>query len=215
MEVRTGIRRGETIASTMRSGKHLTILLQGMACMTTRHEDGGRQLYAFHYQGDFLGVHGFLHPASTEHIEAEAISDCTVGTIDRDVLEQTLPRHAALSQALWRAAMIEASIFRQRLVMARWPAQRRVAHVLCEQLHRATPRNKIVPLSQIDVADAVGLSAVHTNRIFQDLRRLGLLSERRCIEVVNQERLQALAMFDGRYLDASELSSLWDLRIDE
>jgi CRP-like cAMP-binding protein len=126
-----------------------------------------------------------------------------------------MQRHPVLGQALWRAAMIEASIFRQRLVMARWPALQRVAHLLCEQLFRRGPQNPVIPLSQIDVADTVGLSVVHTNRIFQELRQLGVLSKRRLIEVVNTERLQELAAFDGRYLDLSASLSRWDLRIDD
>jgi len=213
VKVRAGIRRGETIASTMRSDKHFTMLLDGLACMATRHEDGGRQICAFHYPGDFLALHGFLHPESTEHIEVEALSNCSIGTIDRDILEQTMQRHPVLGQALWRAAMIEASIFRQRLVMARWPAQQRVAHLLCEQLSRLGPENPVIPLSQIEIADTVGVSVVHTNRIFQDLRKLGVLSEKRCIEVVGKERLHELAVFDSRYLNATEALSQWELRI--
>jgi len=215
VKVRAGVRRGETIASTMHSGSHFTVLLDGLACMTTRHEDGDRQIYAFHYPGDFLALHGFVFPDSTELIEVEALSNCSIGTIDRDVLEQTMQRRPELGQALWRAAMIEASIFRQRLVMARWPAQQRVAHVLCEQLFRLGTDNPVIPLSQIEVADTVGLSVVHTNRIFQDLRKLGVLSEKRCIEVVNKERLQELAAFDGRYLNSSESLSRWELRIED
>jgi hypothetical protein len=55
---------------------------------------------------------------------------------------------------------------------------------------------------------------VHTNRIFQDLRKLGALAEKRVIEVVNKERLQELAAFDGRYLLPSETLSRWELRIE-
>jgi len=54
--------------------------------------------------------------------------------------------------------------------MARWPALQRVAYLIREQLYRLGPESPIIPLSQIDVADAVGLSVVHTNCAFQDLR---------------------------------------------
>jgi CRP-like cAMP-binding protein len=199
----------------MHSGRHFAVLLGGLACMTTRHEDGSRQIYAFHHPGDFLALHGFLYPESTELIEVEALSNCSVGTIDRDVLERTMQGHPELGQALWQAAMIEASIFRQRLVMARWPARRRVAHLLCEQLCRLGPTATVVPLSQIEVADTVGLSVVHTNRSLQELRRLCVLADKRCIEVVNKQRLQELAAFDGRYLDPSASLSRWDLRFDD
>jgi len=214
LKIRGGIGRGEIIADTGRSSRHFTVLLEGMACMATRHEDGARQIYAFHHRGDFLGLHGLLHPHSTEHIEVEALSTCTVGTIDRDVLEQTIQRNPAVGRTLWRAAMVEASIFRQRLLMVRWPAMQRIAHLLCEQLSRLEPGTRMIPLNQIEVADTVGLSIVHANRSFQELRKLGVLAEKRCIEVVDTKRLKELAVFDSRYLDPSEFLSRWDLRIE-
>lgn len=205
------IRRGEIISSAMHFGRPFAVLISGLACIRTRHEDGSRQIYAFHHPGDFLALHTYLNPEFTELVEVEALSNCTVGTIDRVVLEGMMQVHSGLSQALWRAAMIEASIFRQRLVMVRRPAQQRIAHLLCEQMFRLGPRTSIIPLTQIDVADAVGLSVVHTNRIFQELRQLGVLSANRGIEILNKKHLQELAAFDGRYLDPGETLSRWDL----
>jgi len=214
IKVRSGICRGETIANTLHSAKNITVLLEGMACVASRHEDGARQIYTFQHAGDFLGLHGFLHPDSSEHCEIEALSNCVVGTIDRATLDEAIQRHPALGRALWRAAMIEASICRQRLLMMRWPARQRVAHLLCEQLSRLAPDSRVVPLNQIEIADTVGLSVVHTNRVFQDLRGLGVLSGKRCIEVVDMKRLKDIAAFDGRYLDAREFMFRWDLRIE-
>ena len=214
MKVRSGIDRGQTIVD--RTGlTHFTVLLEGVACFSTQHEDGSRQIYAFHYPGDFLGLHSFLFPPSAELSEVQALTSCSIGTIDRDVLEREMKSRPALGRALWRAAMTEASIFRQRLVISRRPALQRVAHLLCEQLARLGIDEGVIPLNQVDVADAGGLSVVHTNRIFQELRLLGVLSKQRLVEVVNKERLQELAAFDGRYLDLSGTLSRWDLRIDD
>jgi CRP-like cAMP-binding protein len=214
IKVSPEVRRGEIIASTLHAGRDFAVLLGGLACMTTRHEDGARQIFAFHHPGDFLALYGLLYSDSAELIEVEALSNCSIGTIDRGVLEQAMQGHPELGQALWWAAMMEANILRQRLVMARWPAQQRVAHLLCEQLARR-PGTSVIPLSQIEVADAAGLSVVHTNRSLQDLRRLGVLAEERRIEVVNKVGLQKLARFDGRYLAPRETLSRWDLRIEE
>ena len=63
----------------------------------------------------------------------------------------------------------------------------------------------IIPLTQIDLADAAGLSVVHINRTFQQLRTLGVLSNNgRTIEVANRERLIRIAQFDGQYLNMPE-----------
>jgi CRP-like cAMP-binding protein len=214
MKVRGGIDRGQTIVGSTGLSKHFAVLLKGVACFSTRHEDGRRQIHAFHYPGDFLGLHSFLFPLSVEATEVQALSSCSVGTIDRDVLDHQIQRNPALGAALWQAAMTEASILRQRLLVTRRPALQRVGHLLCEQLARLGIEEGVIPFSQIDVADAAGLSTVHTNRIFQDLRKLGALSDQRLIEVVDKKRLRKLAAFDGRYLDLSETLSRWHLRVE-
>ncbi len=215
VKVRNGIDRGQTIVGGTGSAKHFAVLLEGVACFSTQHEDGARQIYGFHYPGDFLGLHSFVFPQSAEPSEVQALTSCSIGTIERDALEQAMQRHPALGRALWRAALTEVGIFRQRLVVSRRPALQRVAHLLCEQLARLGPDERLIPLTQIDVADAAGLSVVHINRVLQELRQLGVLSKQRLIEVVNKERLQALATFDARYLDPSESLSRWDLRLDD
>ena len=215
MTVRGGIDRGQTIVGRTGLVKHFTVLLEGVACFSTQHDDGGRQIHAFYHPGDFLGLHDSLFPRSAEFSEVQASTPCSVGTIDRDALEREIEHHPALGRALWQAAMTEASILRQRLVVTRRPALQRVAHLLCEQLARLEIDEGVIPLSQIDIADATGLSVVHTNRIFQELRQLGLLSKQRVVEVVDKERLQELAAFDGSYLNLGESLFRWDLRIDD
>jgi CRP-like cAMP-binding protein len=93
--------------------------------------------------------------------------------------------------ALWRATMLEASILRKRLLtVGRKPALQRIAHLLCEQLARRETvgiNGATIPLTQIDLAHAAGLSIVHLNQTFQELRRLNILSkERRTIKVVTE-----------------------------
>jgi CRP-like cAMP-binding protein len=101
------------------------------------------------------------------------------------------------------------------LIVSRRPALQRVAHLLCEQLARLGADKTIIPLTQIDVADAAGLSVVHINRVFQELRQRGVLSKQRLIEVVDQKHLQELAAFDATYLDSGVALSRWDLRIND
>ena len=84
------------------------------------------------------------------------------------------------------------------------------------RLEAAGIYSAVIPLTQIDLADAAGLSVVHINRIFQDLRRLGVLSEKgRAIEVVSRKRLVDIAGFDRRYLDMPKLLSQWQVHIEE
>src|SRR6185437_3529141 len=73
-----------------------------------------------------------------------------------------------------------------------------------------------VPITQIDVADAAGLSVVHVNRTIQALRSLNVLSKAsHTIEVTDKERLARIAEFDGRYLNMPQVLSKWAVRIEE
>jgi CRP-like cAMP-binding protein len=219
VKVQRGIARGDNIVRSPHSLRHSTMLLDGLACMSSRLQDGGRQICTFYYPGDFVALSRYIFPHSTEHIEVEALTNCSIGTVDNDALERLLALHPALALALWRATMIETSILRQQLVTMRRPALQRVAHLLCEQLTRRASlgiSKELIPLNQIEVADAAAVSVVHTNRIFQRLRKLGVLSKNRhAVEVVDKKRLVDLAGFDSRYLNIREALSQWDVRIED
>jgi len=213
--VRDGIDRDQTIVGGTGSVNQFAVLLEGVACISSRHADGSRQIHAFRYPGDFFGFDGFLFARSAEPDDVQALARCSIGMIDRDALEQAIERHPALGRALWRAALVDMRILRQRKVVGRRPEPQRVAHLLCELLARLGLDGGVIPLAPTDIADTTGLSVVNVNQIFQELRQVGVLSERHPLEVVSKERLQEISAFDGRYLDFGGPSSRWDLRIDE
>ena len=187
--------------------------------MYERLQDGTRQIYAFQYPGDFCDLHQHVLPETNNEVAVAAIADCSIGIIEHKDLEQLIAQYPSLGLALWRATMLEASIFRKRLLnVGRQPALQRVAHLLCEQLARREAvglNSATIPLTQMDLADAAGLSIVHINRTFQELRRLNILSkEGRAIKVVDRERLAGLASFDGNYLNMPQLLSHWQVKIE-
>jgi CRP-like cAMP-binding protein len=195
------------------------ILLAGTTCAYKRREDGGRTILSFQHPGDFCNLHRYVLPNLEPAIGIQALTDCTVAIIyHRDMDELLL--HPTLASAFWRASMLEAVIYRERLSRtSRGTALQRVAHLLCEQRARREAVGILVPrlpFSQIDVADAAGLSVVHVNRTIQTLRRLNLLSKaRHAIEVVDGKQLAEIAKFDGRYLSMPDLVSNWTVRIED
>ena len=200
------------------TGQDFAVLLRGVACACTRLEDGRRQIYTFQYAGDLCGLHRYWLLAEGE-AAIEALSECSIGIIRRHDIDRAYAQHPKLALAMWRATMLEASILRKRLInLGRRSALERVAHLLCEQRARLAaidPSRSIVPLTQIDLADAAGLSVVHVNRDFQELRKLGILSENgRAIEITNWKRLVDIADFDGRYLNMPAVLSGWDVNIE-
>ena len=219
IEVRAGPRRGEDIVAPGGSPRHSTLLLEGVACLYERLPDGNRKIYAFQYAGDFCDLHRHVLPETNNEVAVAAMTDCSIGIIEHKDLEQLIAQYPSLGLALWRASMLEASIFCKRLLnVGRQPALQRVAHLLCEQLARREAvgiNSASIPLSQMDLADAAGLSIVHVNRTLQELRRLNILSkEGRTIKVADRERLAGLAGFDGNYLNMPQLLSHWHVKIE-
>jgi CRP-like cAMP-binding protein len=108
--------------------------------------------------------------------------------------------------------MVEARIFQERLLnMSQRPALRCIAHLLCEQMVRLDAigiDGTLIPMTQVDLADAASLSPVHMNRTIQDLRKRGALSKNtHAIEVVHRRRLVEIGEFNGRYLNIPRLWS--------
>jgi len=212
---RRSVLPGKDIVGAGDGPAHVTVLLTGVACLYQTLESGERQIYAFYYAGDFCDLHAYVAPE--RDLAVGALTDCTLGCIPYKDLDQAIKRHPELAIAWWRVAMLEARGIRERLLnVSRRSALERVAHLLCEQLHRRKAigiDSQVIPLTQIELADAVGLSAVHVNRIVQELRNLGALSRKcRAIEVANPQLLQELAGFDAKYLTAPEMLAQWEVK---
>ena len=91
--------------------------------------------------------------------------------------------------------------------MGRRDSRTRVAHLLCEMFLRlknigAEHRGMLdFPLTQEQLADATGLTPVHTNRTLQLLRKDGLIQfSGRSLTVLDWDRLREVADFDELYL---------------
>jgi transcriptional regulator with XRE-family HTH domain len=112
--------------------------------------------------------------------------------------------NSRLANALWSCAQIDGAIQRGWLAtLGQYPANKRIAHFLCELRQRlewvglADARGYKLPLTQEDIADAMGLSAVHVNRVIQSLRAENLINTAGHILVIpDLKRLEAFADFD-------------------
>ena len=61
-----------------------------------------------------------------------------------------------------------------------------------------------LPITQMDLADATGLSVVHLNRTLQELRGSGLIILRdRTLTIDDLDALKNVGLFDGSYLHYS------------
>lgn len=203
LSVKKTIRRGEDIITVGSTPNHSTVLLDGFACGYKIIENGRRQILTFRYPGDFCDIHSFFQPAPDHAVRA--LTECSVGFILHKDIERIIAKFPKIGLALWRYTIFEARISSEWLMnVVQRTALERIAHLLCEQIARLEAigiNSNAFPLTQVDLADAAGLSAVHMNRMIQDLRQLGVLSKNsRAMAVIRRDRLVEIAKFDGRYL---------------
>ncbi|MFC3070900.1 Crp/Fnr family transcriptional regulator [Phenylobacterium soli] len=185
---------------------HVHVVLSGFACRYKTLPDGGRQIMAWLTPGDFCDLHVAVLGAM-DHAVA-TLSPSRLALLPRNGMEEITDRHPALARAFWWATLVDAAILREWLVnLGRRPGEQRIAHLFCELLARlratglAEDGEMDFPLTQADLADTVGLSAVHVNRIVQDLREAGLIKWRSGrLRILDVAGLESLAGFNPSYL---------------
>jgi CRP-like cAMP-binding protein len=216
---RVSVAAGDNIVRAADAVGQVKALLAGTTCAYKRQEDGSRSILSFQHPGDWCDLHRYVLPDVRPAIGIQALTDCTIGVIDYQDMDRLLSR-PTLASALWRACLLEAAVYRERLSSTvQGTALERVAHLLCEQLARREAvgiHTPLLPFAQIDVADAAGLSVVHVNRTIQTLRSLNVLSKTsHAIEVVDRKELARIAGFDGSYLNMPNFVSKWAVQIEK
>ena len=185
---------------------HSTLLVEGFACRYKDLADGQRQIMEVHVPGDFIDLHGFLLNRLEHNLGS--LTPVKLATVPHDRLRVITERYPHLARMLWFSTLLDAAIHRERILsVGRRSALARIAHLLCELNLRlevvglASRGRYPLPLTQADIADASGLTAVHVNRMLKQLRDQQLLTFRGG-EVVIQEwdRLQRVAEFSSGYL---------------
>jgi CRP-like cAMP-binding protein len=183
------------------------ILSEGWACSYKLQPNGDRQIVDFQVPGDFLGLRSILFRTADHSIEALTRIEATE-VLASDILDAfgQAPRLAAA--VLWAASRDEAMVVEHLVNIGRRTAEERMAHLLLELGARlllvgtGDRRGFECPLTQYHLADSLGLSAVHVNRVLRHLREEGMVTFRgRQVVFDDFDRLRALADFDTAYLD--------------
>lgn len=183
------------------------LLLEGWAGRYITLADGRRQIVAIHVPGDFVDLHSF--PLQIMDHSVVTFTPCRIALSPHERLQAISTAHPHLGRLLWLSTLIDAAILRQWLVgSGKRSALEQTAHLFCELFTRlqltgrAEGQTFIFPLSQVELADCLGVSSVHANRVVQELRGLKVLAWRgRHVEILDWPRLQALAEFDPIYLN--------------
>jgi CRP-like cAMP-binding protein len=182
------------------------LLAEGFAFRSKTTFDGLRQILSVHIPGEIPDLQS-LHLNVMDH-DLVTLTPCTLGFVPHDALRQLNRERPNVAAALWRETLIDAAIFREWMVnVGRRSATARMAHFFVELFRRlkAVGRTKDgefeLPITQVELADCLGISAVHVNRVLQDLRRDGLLTVNRAdVHLLEREKLEELAGFEATYL---------------
>ncbi|WP_353256704.1 Crp/Fnr family transcriptional regulator [Hyphomonas sp.] len=198
---------GHALLHQGHSQRSAYILASGWACSYKTLPTGTRQIVDFQIPGDILGLRSVLLQASDHFIEA--LTDIEVSEVLPSELFEAFRETPRLAAAvLWAASRDEAVVVEHMIDIGRRSAEERVAHFLLEMGFRlslvglADKTGYPCPLSQFHLADALGLSAVHVNRVLRKLREDGLVTFRRGnVHFDDPGGLIAFADFDTAYLD--------------
>ncbi len=183
------------------------ILAAGWVCSYKIQADGSRQIVDFQIPGDFLGLRSVLLRTS-DHSFEPIVDIWAAEVLSGDLLEAFAQTPRLATAILWAASRDEAMVVEHLVGLGRRDANTRMAHFLLELGVRLTlvglgsKAGYDCPLTQYHLADALGLSAVHVNRVLRHLREEGLVTFRDGrVTFDDYDRLVAIAEFDPTYLD--------------
>jgi len=192
---------------------HACLVEAGLVGRFGQTETGARQFVSVHTPGEMVDLHSLMVPEANAAVNA--LTGSTVLRVPHSSLRDVGLRYPAIAAALWRDCVMQGAIVAQWLVnVGRRDARSRLAHLLCEMAHRsqrgdAPAMTYAFPMTQEQLGDALGLTAVHVNRTLMGLRDDGLVEiSRGSVKILDWRTLVAAAEFDPGYLQVSNGAQL-------
>jgi CRP-like cAMP-binding protein len=182
------------------------LLLSGFAVRHKVAGNGGRQIFSIHMKGDLADLQNSLLGKADHNLQALGHAD--VAMIPVRAIQEIAFARPAVGRAMWYETLVDASIFREwTLNVGRRDARTRIAHMLCEfaiRLEAAGLGEKCgyeLPMNQEQLADALGLTSVHTNRTLMTLGDEGFITRtNRSVRIEDWTKLATIGDFDPAYL---------------
>ena len=188
-----------------------SLLLEGFVQRYKILADGRRQILSFHFPGDIFDTQSFLLDVMDHSVAA--LTPARIAIVTHATLREITECHPRIARALWKETLADAAMFRQWLTSAgRRTAYQRISHLVCEVYVRQLAINMAGrlsmqwPITQVEIADALGLSHVHINRTLQEMRRDGLIRLRgTSLDILDWSALRNAGEFDPTYLQLGQL----------
>lgn len=186
--------------------RFLPLVVDGWACRYKVLENGKRQVIFLYLPGDICEPVGKL-PRVVAH-PVGALTTVAFAPVSPAAVVDAARSRPRIEEALWWDLLLASAIEREHVVnLGRRQAPERMGHLFCE-LHLRLAMVGLVdglaydlPITQADLGDLLGLSAVHVNRSLQELRKSGLITLRgRRLKIHDLDELRAFSLFDAAYL---------------
>lgn len=185
---------------------HTHLILDGWACRYKQFPDGRRAIVSLLLPGDLCDPSPARWPLLDHAIGA--ITPVTVARIAPDQIGEAIRTRPAVEECLWREMRDTTALQREWIAsVGRRSAIERLAHLFCELYLRlarvglAEGNTIPMPITQPDLADALGQTSVHINRTLKALRTGGLIALRgRRLTIHDLDGLMERGLFDPAYL---------------
>lgn len=207
------VRRGAILLRENEPGGELFILRKGLMMSYVLLADGSRQILRFLFPGDMLGISSMIYRESPETLCA--LSDCVVCPFERATFSELLDAHPRLAALILMFNQVERVALTDRLAaLGRTSAKTRVAALLLDLRNRLRATDKSIDasyalgLTQEEIGDATGLTAVHVNRMLRQLDDEGMIARGSGrVTLLDERALASAANYVDRYegLDLSWL----------
>ena len=194
---------GATILMEGHSSPHLYTVLQGWAFRYKTFPDGRRQILNFAMPGDFLGLQTSMFNEMQHSVET--LTKTVLCVFPREKIWTLYEKFPNLAFDLtWLASRSESLLDEQLLSLGRQSAIERVAYALLHIYFKAvqlglSKSDKVAfPFTQQHLADALGLSLVHTNKTLKSLiDKKTIRWKEGVFELINEAKLREIASFEG------------------
>lgn len=182
------------------------VMLEGWAMRYKVLPNGSRQIMAFLMPGDACDLNISML-AEMDH-SIQTVTAAIVAKIARETMDELMTTYPGIARAIYVAQLVDEGTLRAWIVsLGRRSSAERAAHLLLELYVRgirtglASGGEVELPVSQVILADALGMTPVHVNRILQDLRRCGAIELRRgVLRIKDAAALIRISGFDDNYL---------------
>jgi len=197
-------RRGTVIRPEHGANGEIFVVVDGWVYSSALLEDGRRQIVRLHFRGDILGLDTLAFPEAPDGVSA--LTEAEICLIDRARLGTLFAQHPRLAALLFAVQQVDRVILTDRLVsLGRNSARGRVAALLLLIAGRMRFANLpvddgfVLPLTQEEIGDLTGLTAVHVNRTMRVLSEQGLIGRQgNLLRILQPDRLARVANYNRR-----------------